>query len=430
SGSGRNPDRSDWDTDLKSLPPMSDRPAGPPAARAAGQRGRRRLTIVAALAGATAAAVPAIVLAAADRDTTAAATGARPSGMPLTGPTSASAPVSTAAAGSTPAPPPGPTTAELLTGTAPRRAGEIRTGSVSDVALSADSGTLVTGLFSGAIEFWHLNGSTPEPIEQRGDGLVSTVPPVVALSPDGDTFAHAAEGGKVLLWDVIDPAEPATATPLGDAPLASTVNILDFSPDGRVLVTSHGDDGAIRLWDVTHPAAPTPLGGPFADSVFDVAFSPDGRVLAVGHADGTVRLWNIAKPAAPSPLGDPVDAEGGERVVFSADGRLLATFGGPVRFWDVSDAANPRPVGRPISEVPSNGGFDMALSPDGSVLATAEGAEGTVRLWDIRDLDRPVRIGEPITGHAQGSALLAFTPDGATLVAAGNHDNLLVWRLR
>ena len=68
-----------------------------------------------------------------------------------------------------------------------------------------------------------------------------------------------------------------------------------FSPDGRTLAS--GDNGGtVRLWDVTDPADPRPLGQPLTGStvaVDSVAFSPDGHTLASGSDDGTTRLWNL-----------------------------------------------------------------------------------------------------------------------------------------
>jgi len=113
-----------------------------------------------------------------------------------------------------------------------------------------------------------------------------------------------------------------------------------FAPDGRTLASA-SNDKAVRLWDVSKPADPRPVGSPLIGHnapVLSVAFAPDGHTLASGSADHTVRLWEVAASTGATPLGEPLTWYGsiGHRVAFSRDGQFLATASAnSVGLWDL-----------------------------------------------------------------------------------------------
>jgi hypothetical protein len=76
----------------------------------------------------------------------------------------------------------------------------------------------------------------------------------------------------------------------------------------------------------------------------DVAFAPDGRTLAFIGLNGDVALLDWLSEEVIGRLKG--DTEVGSRVVFSADGRRLATAGAPdstVLIWNVADKVNRPP---------------------------------------------------------------------------------------
>jgi WD40 repeat protein len=72
---------------------------------------------------------------------------------------------------------------------------------------------------------------------------------------------------------------------------------LDFSPDGRRLVTGGGYYGEIQIWNVEDGTAVQQLSpsGPRSSSSYTqkVAYLPDPRGVVSGHYDGSIRLWRV-----------------------------------------------------------------------------------------------------------------------------------------
>jgi WD40 repeat protein len=63
------------------------------------------------------------------------------------------------------------------------------------------------------------------------------------------------------------------------------------------MMASGGDNGNVRLWDVTDPAHPRPVGRSLSGGtgvVYSVAFGRDGHTLASGTYGGAVQLWNLS----------------------------------------------------------------------------------------------------------------------------------------
>jgi hypothetical protein len=73
-----------------------------------------------------------------------------------------------------------------------------------------------------------------------------------------------------------------------------------FSHGGTILAAA-SQDGKAWLWNVANPASPASLGQPLtgpAAAFGSLAFSPDEKTLAAGGTDGIVQLWTLDVDAA------------------------------------------------------------------------------------------------------------------------------------
>ena len=155
-------------------------------------------------------------------------------------------------------------------------------------------------------------------------------------------------------------------------------------------------------------------------SLGGIAYSSDSNILAILTGLG-VRLYDANNLNEIGMLQE--DKPYFNRISISHDGRLLAVvnYQEGVSLWDAQ-------MQKLISSISESLCYDMALSPDGKVLATiGESDYKNIHLWDTQSLKR---IGS-LKGHTDYISSIAFTPDGKTLVSASYSDNTIrVWSVQ
>jgi WD40 repeat protein len=272
-------------------------------------------------------------------------------------------------------------------------------------ALAPDGRHVISVGSEGAVSFLDLQSLKPrQMMRPHKDDCRS-----VAFSPDGKLFATAAD--DIALWDV------ASHTIIARFPHSAIVWSIIFSPDGRWLVSTHGD-GAILLWDVQDRRLVANF-NEHSDSVRGIAYSHDGKRIASASDDTSICIWDAGSGHKTTVLiGHQTIITG---IAFTPDDERLASCDqhGAVILWDIAEARVLHTFASPFIRA----SYCLAVSPDGKWLATSPGvydlAEGRqIVHFDFADSRYRDKLS---TGSIYG---MAFSPDGQRLACvcpSGGH---------
>jgi WD40 repeat protein len=314
-------------------------------------------------------------------------------------------------------------------------------GDVNDAAWSPDGERMATSSPRQVI-VW--SASMPKPYEAYSyKNPTNLLRPELTVSPPAGLFTTVAFGpdsriatgmsdGSTIVWRLSGRgAEPVLSLVGHDA----AVDLVDFSPDGTRLATS-SDDGEVKVWDVT------PTGGGHewltVPGAGGLAYSPDGSLLAIGSESGDVHVYDAASGRETLVLKGHAGRV--NAIAFDPTGSTLATAGfvdGTARIWDAIsgdelarvDLARSQRTGSgrcPLYRTSLYQAFDVAFSPDGTMLATGGwGGPSSAILWDATSGGR-LRVFTQDPNQDQWGRSVDFSPDGS-LVAGEGSDDVFIW---
>jgi WD40 repeat protein len=250
-------------------------------------------------------------------------------------------------------------------------------------------------------------------------GLSNQVHQGLAFSPDGKRLATSGGDQLVHVWDLVTGKEVLIL-----AGHMAPVDRVIFSPDGtRIATIAH--DGEARVWDAKSGQKLFSLQAFVANTIqagnpVGIAFSPDSSRLAT--AGGVhIKIWDTHTGLVALTL-PPTEALLAYAVTFSPDGKHLAVGyrGGTANVWDAV-------TGQKLFDLSGHTGSVryLAYSPDGTSIATAS-VDGTTRLWDAATGVEQMAL----NGNNGQVMNLAFSPDGTRLATDTLDGTVLVYAMR
>jgi WD40 repeat protein len=308
---------------------------------------------------------------------------------------------------------------------------------VHSVAVLTDGDTVVTASEDGG----RLGVLSLATMEEIG-GIDGHSGPVnhLAVDPSTGMLVSAGDDHTVRVWQVS--ADRGLLETRAVHVLSGHTHFVRQVGVAAGRIVSASQDGTVRVWDLDSGECLHVFTDHTADAMA-IAISADGRFAASSSMDNAVLVWDLDAGALAYPLYDTqsellrfdalgdtyltLPGPGADRSLhhdcpnwlwLSADGRQLISAQREVIWWELVTGAE-------ITRIPEQGSYlnGAAPHPDGRRIALA-GLAG-VQVW-TRDGDGPPhQLAALIGDHAWS---VAYTTDGATLVAGLDSGEVRAWR--
>ena len=277
----------------------------------------------------------------------------------------------------------------------------------ADLTAASQNTTLVfTGGRSGSIDNYTFELVKASNLRKLLGGDLLTI----GISPDGKTVVAGDKKGKIAAWNTGN----GSCTLLKTSHL-SEVRAVVFSHNGKYFATG-GRDRAVKIFSMANMSMVKNLEG-HKSYVYGLSFSPDDSMLASVGSDCRLVIWSVSTGAEMKVITN-AHYQAVYQVRFSPDGRTIYTSSadGSIKFWNAGRMTVTQNL-----EVFENEVLDLALSPDGSMIAAA-GRDRKIAIVNTRNPKQKYFVQCPDNHYSAG---IGFTRDGRYLVM-GDKSGALV----
>ena len=241
------------------------------------------------------------------------------------------------------------------------------------ISVSKDHKWVACGTTKGA-SVWDAELRKLKVVEvERGDHVFS-----VDVSPaDCTKFATGTYTGKVTIWSI------ATGEKLlGLLEHDGAVNGVKFSPDGGRLATTCSVNSTIHIFDAHNGDQLISIENPIpADSFLSIAWTTHGERLFAVSEDYKIKSFDSSTGCSLAEWHIHENDEGPMSIALSENGKFIASSAGRfVSLWDTSTHTQLAII-EETQKIQS-----IALSLDGSRLATGTIHPGSSIIWDLRSI--------------------------------------------
>jgi WD40 repeat protein len=186
------------------------------------------------------------------------------------------------------------------------------------------------------------------------------------------------------------------------------LNYVDFSPDGKYIVTASKDHSA-KLWASSNGNLLQVLNRHSGEIKF-ACFSPDSKSIVTASNDGTAIIWDMQSGELLQTLTGHKDEI--IKGLFSFDGRNIIT-GSADKSAKVWDAQSGKLIH--TLEGHKKGVLDVNLNPTDRTIVTTS-IDGTVKIWDVVS----GKILTTLTGMIHGINDARYNPDGKSIIISSD----------